>query len=237
MTISLKVVSLSKMIKNIYTKFNFSKKYKIQLTNFVKTLVNIEMGGDKVYDGLNTHYQQNPNEIVNLIFELKRLSKKRKLKKYLEIGYSSGINLNLLNKFFNFEKLVGVDILGSGINTNTFFANLRFKNMILVCGDSTEKKTINNVQNNGPYDIIFIDGDHKYNSVRQDYINYSKFLTKKGIIIFHDIKFCDTKGTEDKGVPFFWENLKKKEKKNFIIKEFYDPKPFTKTGIGMLIKK
>ena len=62
-------------------------------------------------------------------------------------------------------------------------------------------------------------------------------MTKKGIIIFHDIKFCDTKGTEDKGVPFFWENLKKKEKKNFIIKEFYDPKPFTKTGIGMLIKK
>ena len=45
-----------------------------------------------------------------------------------------------------------------------------------------------------------------------------------------------TKGG-DKGVPDFWIELKKKDKKKFIFKEFYDPYSFTKTGIGILIKK
>ena len=225
------------MIKNIYTRFNFSKNYKKELIKFVKNMVNVEMGGNRIYDGINNHYQQNPTEIVDLIFELKKLSKKRNFKRYLEIGYSSGINLNFLNKFFKFEKLVSVDILGSGINTNTFYANLRFKNLILICGDSTNKKTIDNVKNNGPYDIVFIDGDHKYKTVEKDYINYSKLLSKDGVIIFHDVKFSDTKDEHDRGVPAFWEYLKRKEKKKFTIKEFYDPYPFTKTGIGILIKK
>ena len=56
------------------------------------------------------------------------------------------------------------------------------------------------------------------------------------MIVFHDVKFCDTKGG-DMGAPEFWKELKKKEKNKYIIKEFYDPYPFTKTGIGILIKK
>lgn len=35
-------------------------------------------------------------------------------------------------------------------------------------------------------DVVFIDADHKYESVRKDFENSLKILNKHGIIIFHD---------------------------------------------------
>lgn len=38
----------------------------------------------------------------------------------------------------------------------------------------------------GPIDFLFIDGDHQYQSVRRDYMDWSPFLVKGGLLIFHD---------------------------------------------------
>ena len=147
------------MSKYIFNKFHFSSKYKTELTNFIKNLCNAEIGGNRFYDGSNNHYMQNPKEIVNFIFELKKYEKKvkQKLTSFLEIGFANGINNSLLNKLFNFKKIVAVDIIDAGgINTSNFYANLRFKNLALVCGDSTNQTTINTVEKLGYYDLIFI---------------------------------------------------------------------------------
>ena len=39
-------------------------------------MCNMEIGGDKFYDGSGTHYMQNPKEIVELIFFKKTRKKK-----------------------------------------------------------------------------------------------------------------------------------------------------------------
>ena len=83
------------------------------------------------------------------------------------------------------------------------------------------------------FDVIFIDGGHDYKTVKKDFLNYSKFLSKYGIIVFHDIKshlFVP-------GVLKFWNEFKKTNKKKWIIKEFFDPGHVQETGIGLAYKK
>ena len=119
-----------------------------------------------------------------------------------------------------------------GINKETFFANLRFKNLTLICGDSTKRGTINKVSLLGPYDFVFIDGGHSYDTVKKDFQNYSKNLNKNGLIAMHDI-FSDTVV----GVPKFWKEIKKKYKNKFNFSEFYDSKQEFKYGIGLIRSK
>ena len=35
-------------------------------------------------------------------------------------------------------------------------------------------------------DLLFIDGDHHLNAVRDDYLNYYKYIKKDGVLVFHD---------------------------------------------------
>ncbi len=220
----------------LFKNFKNNKSYKIKLIKAVKKMCNMEIGGDKFYDGSGTHYMQNPKEIVELIFFLKKYEKKnrRKFSSFLEIGFAAGINNSFLNKFFSFKKIVAIDYVEpAGINKETFFANLRFKDLTLICGDSTNIETVKKAKILGPYDFVFIDGGHSYEIVKKDFLNYSKILNKKkGIIAFHDI-FSDTVP----GVPRFWKELKTKYKKNFNFHEFFDPKQEFKYGIGVLEKK
>ena len=223
------------MNKYIFKRFNFSNKYKKELIEFLKNISNAEIGGNRLYDGSGNHYMQNAKEIAELVFYLKKhqLKKKIKFSNFLEIGYAAGINNSILNKFFTFKKIVSVDIIDpSGTNTNTFFANLRFKNLTLVFGDSTDQKNIETVKKLGFYDLIFIDGGHDYETAKKDFQNYSKFLSRNGLIILHDIK-----SNLVKGVPKLWNEIKSKEKKNWLFKEIFDSGQMMECGLGILSKK
>ena len=224
-------------MKNNYIFKNFinNKEYKKKLTELVRRMSNLEIGGYRMYDGTGTHYMQNPKEIVDLIFFLKKHEKQYsfKLKNFLEIGFAAGVNNTFLNKLFNFKKIVAVDyVQPAGINTNTFFANLRFKNLIFICGDSTSKETINNVKVNGKFDLIFIDGGHDYKTIKQDFENYSNLTTSKGVIAIHDI-FSDT----CPGVPKYWGELKKNYKSKYSFIELYDSNQEFNYGIGIVKPK
>lgn len=223
------------MKKYIFSRFNFSNKYRKELLDFIKKMSNVEIGGTRFYDGSNNHYMQNPQEIVNLIFELKKHEKKvkKKFSRFLEIGFATGINNSLLNKVFNFEKIVAVDIVDmNAVNTNNFYANLRFKNLTLVCGNSTTKNVIQNVTKLGNYDLIFIDGGHDYKTVKEDFENYKKLLSNNGVIVLHDIK-----SNLVEGVPKFWKEIKSNQKKKYHFKELFDPGYKMECGIGIVIKK
>ena len=52
------------MKKYIFSRFEFSNSYKKELIKVVKNMCNLEIGGNKFYDGLGTHYMQNPKETV-----------------------------------------------------------------------------------------------------------------------------------------------------------------------------
>ena len=217
--------------------FNFdfknNKKYKSDLIRFLKNQSNVEIGGTRLYDGTGTHYMQNPYEIAELIFFLKSYEKKRglKIKNFLEIGFAAGINNSILNKFFSFSRNVAVDIVQPvGLNFGTFYANLRFKNLTLLCGDSKKNNVIDQAKTLGNYDLIFIDGGHDYKTVKSDFTKYSKFISKKGIIVLHDIK-----SNVVKDVPKYWNELKRKSKPDLKFKEIFKKGYKMECGLGVVI--
>ena len=220
------------MNRYLYDRFEFSKEYKEDLVEMVKHQTNIEIGGYKVFDGSRTHLMQSPYELPDLIFALKQHEKDcgKKIKRFLEVGFSSGINNTILNKFFDFDEVVGVDTFGSGINGDNLFANLRYKNLTLVCGDSTSKRVLNIVDRFGLFDFIFIDANHTYEYVKKDFDNYIKMLDKDGVIAFHDIDCPDWPG-----INKFWNELK--ETKKYKQVEFVSKGYLLQYGIGMLTLK
>jgi len=71
-------------------------------------------------------------------------------------------------------------------------------------------QTINILQNK-EIDFLFIDGDHTYNLVRKDFITYSQFVRKGGLIGFHDIASGDSRVLGGPG-KLFYELEGRKEK-------------------------
>jgi len=70
----------------------------------------------------------------------------------------------------------------------------------LYVGDSSGEEMVNRFKG-FECDILFIDGDHSYEGVKKDYINYSPLVKKGGLIILHDV--CNI----NCGVPDFWKEL------------------------------
>jgi predicted O-methyltransferase YrrM len=52
---------------------------------------------------------------------------------------------------------------------------------------SYQPEVVHHAEQLGPYDFLFIDGDHTYDSVRKDWDNYSPMVREGGIIALHDI--------------------------------------------------
>jgi predicted O-methyltransferase YrrM len=91
--------------------------------------------------------------------------------KYLELGVYHGITLSRITKHCNY--CVGVDIK----DDRKCFSNYKF---ILSTTDDFFKS------NNESFDIIFIDADHNFESVKKDFVNSLNILNKFGIILIHD---------------------------------------------------
>lgn len=79
-----------------------------------------------------------------------------------------------------------------------------------VLGDSHDPATVKKVAhrlNGALVDTLFIDGDHTYEGVKQDFETYRHLVRPGGVILFHDIE--DTQSNKDQGigVPRFWREL------------------------------
>ena len=213
--------------KYLYDGFEFSDKYKEEVVEIIRHNTNVEIGGYRLWDGQRTHLMQSPWELTDFIFALKRyeIDTGHKLKRFLEVGFSSGFNNTVLSKFFQFDHIVGVDTFSSSINGDSLVGNIRFKNLTLVCGDSTSQRTLEVVSKLGLYDLIFIDADHTYKGVKKDFENYSVLFAGGGVMGFHDI--------ECPGVNRFWLELKASKK--YEMREFIYKGYTQQYGIGMLI--
>ena len=122
---------------------------------------------------------------------------------------------------------MGIDLFKSAIDSNVLNANMQNKNLTLLCSNTTSIDTINKSEKLGPYDLIFIDADHLYEGVKQDFHNYKKFLSNKGVIAFHDINNPDWPGIER-----LWIEIAKSNR--YIMKEFICDGFPIKYGIGMM---
>jgi len=191
-------------INDIYSDFNFSTAYRNRLIDYLRKHTTIECGGYNLFDGSYNNLLHIPEKLSELIFFIKKKNKEKKIQNYLEVGFSHGICNTIFNKFFKFKSNVAIDIFGPHLNGSVLLANMRFKNLTLFCGDSKNINTIKNVQKFSKFDLIFIDGSHEYNDVKNDFNQYKKMIEKKGLIILHDINLPNS------GSKKFWNEIKKK---------------------------
>ena len=220
-----------KMDKYIFKDLK-TKKEKDTLREFLRHQTNAEYGGYRMFDGTRSHLMHNPNELSDLIFFLKEYEKvkRKKISNFLEIGFNSGILNTILNKSFKFEQIVAIDTFTSEISSTDLLANLKRKNLVLVCGSSNKKENLQTIKKFQPYDLIFVDGSHEYNDVKKDLNNYCKMLSDDGILVAHDIH-----SLEFPGVNKAWSEFKRQN--NFSYKEFVNRKYFYVCGVGLAIKK
>lgn len=174
---------------------------------------------------------QYPNQFSKYLCLLRQ----QKIQSYIEIGCRWGGTFVLTNeylKMFNtVNKSVAVDIIDSPVldycltNYETQF----------IKKNSQSKEFVTYMKNNY-FDLIFIDGDHSYDGVKNDY-EISKHSGK--IFVFHDIvnDVCP-------GVVYFWNELKKTASDTYDFFEFVEQYEdvWNNThqkflGIGVAIKK
>jgi len=161
---------------------------------------------------------QDKNELAGLCKHIELL----KPNVILEIGVHYGGTINLWSKFVVGDDplIIGVDI--SYDLTEKSVMNSGFK---LVKGDSKDDITLAEVKrilSGREVDYLFIDGDHLYPSVMNDYVKFLPLVRSGGIIGFHDIVY-QTKEA--------WTEIKLKHK---IFEEFICTDHL---GIGIVIKE
>lgn len=163
------------------------------------------------------------------------LLQEQKINSYIEIGCRWGGTFVLTNEYLkmfnNINKSVAVDIIDSPVlnycisNNETQFIKI-----------NSQSKEFTNYMKNNYFDLIFIDGDHSYNGVKNDY----EICKNSGkIFVFHDIinDICP-------GVVQFWSELKNNENDTYnffeFIEQYEDVWNNTNQkflGIGVAIKK
>lgn len=80
----------------------------------------------------------------------------------------------------------------------------------------TTKKFHNSKKRKEYYDYIYIDGDHSFRGVSNDYKMFWPWLKKDGLMSFHDVGIVENYKNQEFGVHKFWKNLKKDNKISFI---------------------
>ena len=88
--------------KNYAFKELKDKNDKEDFVEFLRHQTTAEYGGNQIFDGGRSHLMHIPEELADFIFFLKQHEKKpvKKIKNFMEIGFSSGKTNTILNKIF-----------------------------------------------------------------------------------------------------------------------------------------
>jgi predicted O-methyltransferase YrrM len=157
-----------------------------------------------------------PLQVKSEIAELCRIVQEANPKTIVEIGSASGGTLFLFTHVTCPERIISVDLpsgtFGGGYPfwKIPLFKSLAKKNVVqLIRADSHREETfgeITSLLKGKEVDFLFIDGDHTYQGVKQDFQMYSPLVRKGGIVAFHDIVTHDS--ASDCEVDKFWNEIK-----------------------------
>lgn len=140
---------------------------------------------------------QNPKEWRTYLEFIEGYFRCRKIKNPFVVEL--GVLDNNQKKFY--EELLGYTHIGIDIDPE--------KKPDIV-GDSKDFTTVNKLEKKlggREISLLFIDADHKYESVKKDYELFSPFV--KNLIVLHDVVLLDYKNT----VGRFWNELQQKNRK------------------------
>lgn len=168
---------------------------------------------------------QQPEQLARMLLFVSKLE----ITSYCEIGIWQGYCLSLvtayLSRFSKDLKAVGVDPKPSIRNEDCWDkVRDRLPIDVRVCTSADMKDE--------RFDLVFVDGDHSYDSVRCDWENVGK---NARVCAFHD---CNCEFVErilgDNGSPKFWRDLRDSLTRPTV--EFFDsPTGLSWMGIGVVL--
>jgi predicted O-methyltransferase YrrM len=156
-----------------------------------------------------------------------------------EIGTLAGGTTLLLSRTLpSVNLIIGVDIY---IENRPRLQRLRpvEQNMHLLNGSSYAASTVRRVEKilrERKLDLLFIDGDHRYEGVKKDFQTYSRLVRENGLVVFHDIiqdhavRYGKPTQSYAGGVPTLWKELKQK----YDSREFITDPDQDGLGLGVL---
>jgi cephalosporin hydroxylase len=148
----------------------------------------------------------------------------------LEIGTHRGGTLFLLSRVASADaNLASIDLAGGafGGGYDRIWVPLlkvlprERQTLKLIRTDSHAPSTFKEAQRwlaGKPLDCLLIDGDHRFEGVRRDFLMYGPLVRAGGVIAIHDI----VPGPEDKvgGVPTFWKAVKNAYETRELVKDW-----------------
>ncbi len=139
----------------------------------------------------------------------------------LEIGTKFGGTFYLWNKLNELTNGMNVSIdLADGIhggvnlesiNKRNLYFYEQFNNCHFIEGDSHDIETKNKVTEllkGQQINFLFIDGDHTFSGIKQDFYDYLPFCKSQSFVVFHDIVISDHHHSRDVYVGEFWNEIK-----------------------------
>jgi predicted O-methyltransferase YrrM len=150
-----------------------------------------------------------PTQIASEIKAFSELVNEASPQRVVEIGTGLGGTLFLLARMSSrTATIVSVDIDYPFVRTVLYKAFSTDRQQIHpVIADSHAEVTVTKVRKlleERPVDLLFIDGDHGYESVREDFDKYGRLVTEDGLIALHDI----VPGENSGGVPRLWQEIR-----------------------------
>lgn len=133
----------------------------------------------------------------------------------VELGVMNGGTLCAFIQLF--DRVYGIDL-----DKKELPFPLRDQDRYII-GNSKDPEIISQVDD---IDFLFIDGDHSYEGVSQDFHLWVPKVRKGGLIALHDIKGANING-DKYGVKRFWEEIKE----NYTTEEKYGHDRFYGTGV------
>jgi predicted O-methyltransferase YrrM len=134
-----------------------------------------------------------------------------------EIGTAAGGTTFLLGQSLqSVRHMIGVDLTVRNKSKLRFFVRPT-RQISLVTGSSYDPVIFAQVQQilaDHKLDLLFIDGDHNYDGVKQDFLLYRHLVRPGGIIAFHDImpdymtRYGQNTGNWAGDVPKLWQRIK-----------------------------
>ena len=158
-----------------------------------------------------------PNQIKQEIFEFLTFAGGHQPQNVCEIGTrDGGTNFLLSQALSSVDLMIGVDLYVRNSAQLRFFSRPS-QQITFINGSSCAAATIEKVTETlagRKLDLLFIDGDHTYEGVKLDFLNFRHLVRENGIVAFHDIVVDHRTryGTKSPGwagdVPRFWSRIK-----------------------------
>jgi len=172
------------------------------------------MGTDDNRPKYERHLLQNIHEFS----EFQALMRVENVRSYLEIGSKNGGSLwRMAKKLDKGSRIVSVDLPHGDTSFKVTLPNLEAcvkqlksegYDAHLIVGDSTAPDVVEKVRALGPFDCVFIDGNHTRPYIEKDFANYGPMSR---IVAFHDISYHrDVTNTKKLPIdaPKFWNDIK-----------------------------